>query len=228
MPPALYLAWCAAAGNAAATIYWFKFNFSYVGAGLTGLAAIARGLRRTLLIGGVALVPYALGLAAAVGRGGAAWRACSAPACAGARRSRRRRAAARRSVLGLLWLVTSAVAVAGRRALLRSLLPSDPGAALPAGRARRSAGSGSAGWSRRAPLIALCALPALFFFVLATVGRSIAAALDEREPRYDEVAARIAALTAPDERIFVWGNSPQLYVLARRPMGDAVLASATS
>src|SRR5213078_4498851 len=27
------------------------------------------------------------------------------------------------------------------------------------------------------------------------------------------------ALTTPDERIFVWGNSPQLYILARRPMG---------
>jgi hypothetical protein len=33
------------------------------------------------------------------------------------------------------------------------------------------------------------------------------------------VAARIAALTAPDARIFVWGHSPQLYILARRPMG---------
>ena len=42
LPPALYLSWCAAAGNAAAAIYWFKFNFLYVGAGLTGLAAITR------------------------------------------------------------------------------------------------------------------------------------------------------------------------------------------
>ena len=67
--------------------------------------------------------------------------------------------------------------------------------------------------------MALCALPALLFFVLATVGRPIAAKLDEREPGYGEVAARIAELTADDERIFVWGNSPQLYVLARRPMG---------
>jgi hypothetical protein len=76
-----------------------------------------------------------------------------------------------------------------------------------------------AGWSRRAPVIALCALPALFFLVLATAGRPLAAALDEREPPYEDVAARIAALTAPDDRIFVWGHSPQLYVLARRPMG---------
>jgi len=62
-------------------------------------------------------------------------------------------------------------------------------------------------------------LPALIFFGLATFGRPLAAALDEGEPRYDEVAARIADLTTADERVFVWGNSPQLYVLARRPMG---------
>src|SRR5262249_6450323 len=31
LPSALYLGWCAAAGNAAAAVYWFKFNFSYVG-----------------------------------------------------------------------------------------------------------------------------------------------------------------------------------------------------
>ena len=59
----------------------------------------------------------------------------------------------------------------------------------------------------------------VFFFALATVGRSVAADLDETEPPYDQVAARIAGLTTGDERIFVWGNSPQLYVLARRPMG---------
>ena len=84
-----------AAGNAAAAIYWFKFNFSYVGAGLTGLAAVARGLRRTSLIGGVALVPYALGLGGGGRRGARPWRACSAAGCAGAasvgRRTRRRR-----------------------------------------------------------------------------------------------------------------------------------------
>ena len=66
VPPALYLWWCRGAGNLAAAIYWFKFNFSYVGAGLTGFAAMARGLRRTALIGGAALVPYALGIAAAI------------------------------------------------------------------------------------------------------------------------------------------------------------------
>jgi hypothetical protein len=214
VPPALYLLWCAAAGNAAAAVYWFKFNFSYVGAGLTGLAAIARGLRRTVLIGGTALVPYALGVAAAV-----------AAASAMVRLIRRRRQLAPSVdepppsvVLGLFWLVTSVISVAtgGRffghyfHLILAPLcLLAAPGFCR----------FWSKGWSFRAPLVVLCAVPALFFFGLATIGRPLALALDEGSPRYDEVAARIADLTAVDERIFVWGNSPQLYVLARRPMG---------
>lgn len=217
LPPALYLLWCAHAGNVAAAIYWFKFNFSYVQAGLTGRAAIARGLRRTALIGGIALVPYALGLAAAV------------VATAALARVIRRRlqgapsfdlaAPAPSAVLGVLWLATAAVSVAtGGRFFghyFHLLLPPLCLLAAPAFcRFWRQ------GWSRRAPLVVLCALPALAFFGLATVGRPLAAALDEKEPRYDEVAARIADLVAPDERIFVWGNSPQLYVLARRPMGS--------
>jgi hypothetical protein len=207
--PALYLAWCAAAGNATAAVYWFKFNFSYVGAGLTGTAALARGGRRLLLIGGAALVPYALGIAAAVR---------AATAMARALRGARTEAPSPSVVLALLWLATSAIAVtAGGRFFghyFHLVLPPLCLLAAPA-----FVRLWDRGWSRRAPLIALCALPALAFFALTTVARPIAAAIDEREPRYEEVAARIDALTAPDERIFVWGNSPQLYVLARRPMG---------
>jgi hypothetical protein len=216
LPPALYLLACAAAGNAAATLYWFRFNFSYVAAGLTGTAALARGLRRAAMIGGVALVPYALGAAAAV-----------SVAAGVARVVRRRRARAPgldaavpapEMVLGLLWLGTSGVALAagGRFFGHYFLLVLAPLCLLAAPGFCRL---WDRGWSYRAPLVALCALPALFFFALATVGRPLAARLDEGEPAYDEVAARIAALTAPDERVFVWGNSPQLYILARRPMG---------
>ena len=217
VPPALYLLWCRSAGNLAAAVYWFEFNFSYVGAGLTGGAALARGLRRTGLIGGAAFVPYALGIAAA------------GSAAAGALRVIRRRVAGARPssgvdvpspsvVLGLLWLVTSAVAVTtGGRffghyfhlVLAPLCLLAAPGFCRLWDR----------GWPSRAPLLVLCLLPALIFFVLATFGRPLAAAIDEGEPRYDQVAARIAELTTVDERVFVWGNSPQLYVLARRPMG---------
>jgi len=223
VPPALYLWWCRSAGNLAAALYWFKFNFSYVGAGLTGGAAIARGLRRTGLIGGAALVPYALGIAAAIS---------TAPKIV---RVIRRRFAGASSVdaevpspavvLGLLWLVTSAVAVTtgGRFFGHYFHLVLAPLCLLAAPAFCRLWGTGSqehdGAWSRRAPLLVLCVLPALIFFGLATFGRPLAAALDEGEPRYDEVADRIDALTTSEERVFVWGNSPQLYVMARRPMG---------
>jgi hypothetical protein len=216
LPPALYLSSCVAAGNAAAAVYWFEFNFSYLGAGLAGIEAVARGLRRGGLVGGVALVPYGLGSYAALA------------AAAGVLRVLRRRRHGPRScatdepdpaqVLGLLWFATSAAAVAtgGRFFGHYFHLVLAPLCLLAAPAFCRL-------WQRglpyRVPLLLLCALPALFFFGLATVGRSLAAAFDEREPPYDEVASRIAALTAPDERIFVWGNSPQLYVLARRPLG---------
>ncbi|HXU00561.1 MAG TPA: hypothetical protein VN903_06190 [Polyangia bacterium] len=210
-PAALYLAWCAVAGNAEAAVYWFKFNFSYVGAGLTGVAALARGLRRTLLIGSVAIVPYALGIAAAVG------------AVSGVARVIRGQRDATGAppptvVLGVLWLLTSAISVAagGRFFGHYFHLVLAPLCLLAAPAFHRA---WTKGWRTRAPLAALCALPALAFFALATFARPLAASVDEREPAYDHVASRIAALATPDERIFVWGNSPQLYVAARRPMG---------
>src|SRR5262245_34855699 len=66
-----------------------------------------------------------------------------------------------------------------------------------------SAGYGAGLVPSRAPA-ALCALPALFFFALATAARPLAARLDQREPPSGEVAARIAELTKADDRIFVW------------------------
>jgi hypothetical protein len=222
VPPTLYLLWCAAAGNAAATVYWFRFNVSYVGTGLTGLAAVARGLRRTGLIGGAALVPYSLGISAAVA-------AATGMVCVIRRRLSRAASLDTQvpsdtevpspaAVLGLLWLATSAVAVtAGGRFFGHYFqLILAPLCLLAAPVFCRL---WSEGRCYRLLLTTLCALPALCFFALATFGRSLSVSLDEGEPPYEQVAARIADLAAVDERIFVWGNSPQLYVLARRPMG---------
>lgn len=216
-PAAFYLAACVAAGNADAAITWFVFNFSYLHAGLTGFAALARGLRRTLLVGGVAIVPYALGISAA----------CAATArLLRVLRARRRRAPIADAdlpppslVLGVLWLITSAVALAsgGRFFGHYFHLVLAPLCLLAAPAFARLWAKNSR--SVRASLLVLCGLPAIAFFALATVARPLAASWDEPEPPYADVAARVDALTAPDDRLFVWGNSPQLYVLARRPMG---------
>ena len=214
-PLALYLLACRAAGNAQAAVYWLRFNFSYVGAGLTGWQALGRGLRRTALVGGAALVPYALGIAGAVTVARAALRRLR-HGIGGAPGEPEVPAPA--EVLALLWLATSAVALsAGGRFFghyFHLILPALCLLAAPGFCRLWRAGRGG-----RLALSALCAAPALLFFALATFARPLAARLDEHEPPYDGVAARIDQLTAPEERIFVWGNSPQLYVLARRPMG---------
>ncbi len=218
VPPALYLLWCAHAGNLDAALYWFRFNFTYVHAGLGGSAALARGLRRTAMIGGVAFVPYALGLSAAVTVASRARRTIRARWHRSLEPTGDRDAPPPSQMLGLLWLAASAIALAagGRFFGHYFHLSLAPLCLLAApGFCRLWA---QRGW-RRSALLVLCAVPALVFCGLATLGRPLAAAWDEREPPYDDVAARIAALTGPDDRIFVWGNSPQLYVLARRPMG---------
>jgi hypothetical protein len=75
VPPALYLAWCAPPATPRRRLL-VQVQLLVRRRGPDGAAALARGLRRTLLIGGVAIVPYALGIAAAVGRGDrASWRA---------------------------------------------------------------------------------------------------------------------------------------------------------
>ena len=211
VPAALYLAACFLRGNGEAAVYWFAFNFSYLGAGLDGLLALRQGLWRLTLIGGVAMVPYGLGL----------WGAARATVSL-ARATRSPQRAARldqpRELLALLWLVTSAVAVcAGGRFFghyFHLILP-----ALCLLAAPRFLALWRRGAAMRALLAVLCAAPAIVFLLLATIARPLAEGWDEREPPYETVSRRMSALTGPDERVFVWGNSPQLYVLARRPLG---------
>ena len=217
LPAALYLAWYAAAGNAHAAIAWFWFNFSYVDAGLKGMAAVLRGLRRTAIVGGVAIVPYALGVAGAV---------TAALHVVRAARLRVHGASPLQvdppspvSVLALLWVCTSALAVsAGGRFFGHYFLLLLAPLCLFAGPRLLVV------WNTRprfrVALVLLCALPALVFFALASFARPLALALDDSEPDYADVAGRIAALTSPNDRVFIWGNSPQLYVLAQRPLGS--------
>ena len=163
--------WCAAAGNPAAAIYWFRFNFSYVGAGPDrlrgdGARAAPDGADRRRGAGALRAGPRG-----GRRRGARPWRA-SLRAPAGAARAASTPTCRRPSVvLGLLWLATSAVAVAaGGRffghyfhlVLAPLCLLAAPGVLPLVER----------GLVARAPLLVLCALPALFFFGLATVGRS--------------------------------------------------------
>jgi hypothetical protein len=204
--PALgFLAAAAAWGSLGDTVGWFRFNFSYLGAGLSGAQALVRGLRRLALVGSMALPVYLAGLFGAAqvlrrwGRGPAAARQPH-------------------ELFVLAWLLTSAVAVAaGGRFFghyFHLLLP-----ALCLLAAPLLLRTWDKSRAARVALVVATAGPTLLFLALATVARPLAARLDHADPDYQAVAARIAALSTPDERLFVWGNSPQLYVLARRSMG---------
>ncbi len=200
LPLLVYGLWAWRAGGWEASLEWFRFNFLYVGAGLGGLEALRRGVARLGMIGSMALPVYGLGLLEV------------------ARLVRRVRQLAMEEVLALLWLGTAAIGVcAGGRFFGHYFHLTLPALALLAAPGwlrlwRRSAAA-------RTALVAATALPALLWFAFATVARPWHAALDASEPDYDRVADRVASVTQPDERIFVWGNSPQLYVLARRSMG---------
>jgi Dolichyl-phosphate-mannose-protein mannosyltransferase len=215
IPILAYGAWAAAVGSLAASIDWFRFNFLYVGAGLTGREALVRGLTRLGMIGAMALPAYLFGGAGAVN---GVW-GFVAGLVARVRGSRvDSEATCHVELIGLFWLLTSLVALAaGGRFfghyfhLILAPLCLLAGPLI----VRFVAGS-----RVRAAAVALAALlPAGFFFFLATAGRPLAEKWDEAEPPYAPVAAGIAAASAPSEKLFVWGNSPQLYVLARRSMG---------
>jgi hypothetical protein len=214
LPIAAFCAWAQARGSLAASLDWFRFNFLYVGAGLTGGQALVRGSIRLAMIAAAALPVYVLGVAgalttAAVWLRGARTRAPASEAAAGDALVDR---------IGLLWLLTSIIALcAGGRFFGHyfhlilaplALLASTPFLKV---------------WHRsglaRVLVTVTAAIPALTFFLLATIGRDAAASIDEGEPPYDKVAAAITAASGPDERMFVWGNSPQLYILSRRSMG---------
>ena len=217
VPVAAFLGWAQIQGSLPATFDWFRFNFLYVGAGLTGAEAVRRGLTRLALIGAAALPVYLQGALGAVLTARRWLRRGIAVAGAGNTGA----AVAGPPLvdrLGLLWLVTSVIALcAGGRFFGHYFhLILAPLALLASTRLvslwRRS--------SLARVLLAVATLvPALGFFLLATVLRPQVQALDEAEPPYDRVAARIAESSGPEERIFVWGNSPQLYILARRSMG---------
>jgi len=213
LPAVAYLGICSLRGNAKDAVFWFAFNFSYLSAGLDGMLAVRRAIWRVGLIGGVAVVPYGLGLWSAVRTTRSVVATIGHPD-RGASLARLEP----RDLLALAWLASSALAVAaGGRFFghyFHLVLP-----ALCVLAAPRFVELWRRCVAARVLLTVLCAVPALTFFLLATVARPWAEKMDGREPPYAVVGARMAALTRPEDRVFVWGNSPQLYLLSRRPLG---------
>ncbi len=209
--PALYVLRAWHAGGLAALWYWFTFNFAYIRAGRSGLDALAFGVTRLAIVGGIAgFLPYAFGTVGA-------WQV------AGELLGRRRgvpgfSAALEARTLTLAWLASSAIAVGtgGRffghyfHHVLPALCLLASGPLVRTWVTRR----------RLRPVIgALVVVPAVLFLVAAVLPSD--AALGDTNPQrpYGVVAARLRALSGTDDRVFVWGNSPQVYALLERPMG---------
>jgi hypothetical protein len=76
-------------------------------------------------------------------------------------------------------------------------------------------------WFRVAPrrISAACALPSMFFFILAATPSWSRTFLNPDDPDYDAIGHSVAALTRPDDTIWVWGNVPQIYYAADRTAG---------
>jgi len=211
--PGAYVVRAWHAGGLDAARYWFAFNFSYVAAGPSGWEAVRRGVLRIGLIGGIgALLPYAFGLRGAweTVRGWLDDRATpGAPSSAWAADSR---------TLATIWLASSAVALAaGGRFFghyFHHVLPAlSMLAASPLVRTWR----GRPGW--RPAISALGVAPALAALLCATALRAEVIARTDPEPAYEPLVRELQHVSRPDDRVFVWGNSPQVYVLAERPMG---------
>jgi hypothetical protein len=208
--PAFYVVRLWQADGLASARYWFLFNFSYVSEGPKGWGAVTRAAWRTLLVGGIgAFLPYSFGLAGA-------WQTVRARLETAADRAARGATEAR--LLAVVWLAASAIALAaGARFFGHYYHHVLPALCLLAGLPLMAAWRSSR-WVRPA-VVALMVVPAAVGLLASTVYRPQVIAATDPEPDYAPVVRELDRLSRPDDRVFVWGNSPQVYVLAQRPMG---------
>jgi hypothetical protein len=209
--PAFYAARMWHQGNLEAARYWFEFNLSYIAAGPSGWEALWRGLGRTALVGGLgAILLYSLGL-----YGG--WQVVRSLRSLRAGR-RPMEPGLERRLLALTWLAAAGVsAAAGGRFFGHYFHHVTPALCLLAARPLVSVWRERPSW--RPVLAAIIVVPATAALACATVLRAEVIAQTDPEPRYDGVVAELRRVSRETDRVFVWGNTPQLYVLALRPMG---------
>jgi hypothetical protein len=75
-------------------------------------------------------------------------------------------------------------------------------------------------WDRKPRFVlAGVGLPALAFFLIAAFPRYTSKYVYTRDPDYWKVGRAAAMVTAPSDRIWVWGNVPQIYYTAERVPG---------
>lgn len=190
VPIALAIGLFWATGALADAVFWWKFNFAYIGAGTSWRELVVRlAMRGGLVVGSAALL-YALAAAATVSA---------------------RRDPFVRFTTG--WLVASGVAVfvGGRFFGHYFHQLTAPLAVLAAPALVRL-------WDRRRAVVAVAiGVPAIAYLVLGALHDRVMAWYGEPDPDYASVAAWLEA--RGDGALCVWGNSPVLYFEANRALG---------
>jgi 4-amino-4-deoxy-L-arabinose transferase-like glycosyltransferase len=192
LPPALLVGWYAGADQLPALRFWaWTYPLRYA-TSLGAADALRRGLRGTLAWSALCAVPL---IAAGVSP----------------RDTRTQR-------LALAWLAASALAVsAGGRYFLHYFLQLVPPLALLAAPALCSLPRAS----RRPKLLATLGvvLPCALTWAMALLDARVRPRVAAQTVVYREVGAYLDAHADPAARLFVWGNSPELYHFARRDLG---------
>jgi hypothetical protein len=209
--PAFYVVRAWLNGGLDAMWFWFRFNSVYLDAGPSGLAALRLGLLRTTLLGTAAFLPYAFGLTGT-------WRTLREWWRRGTTRLDRPGSELAARALAVIWLASSVIAlVAGFRFFGHYFHLVLPALCLLA------AGPLLSCWDRFGrlrPLIALAFVaPALAALAMSTVLRTAVVGHFDPKPPYAEVAERLREISSPDDSVFVWGHSAEIYVMAERGAG---------
>ena len=192
-PVLVTIAWLWSCGALHAAWFWFRFNFAYINTGANDSM-----LPRMMIRGGfvvlAALPLYAMASAAVANR-------------------RYRRPAFRKLMLGWAAVGLAAVTVGGRffGHYFHQVTPALAILATPV----------ALELCRRRPrsFVAGLALPATVFFVLSLAHDQLMAAAGEPDPDYQTVVSWLDDHAARSSKLCIWGNSPNLYFDANRPLG---------
>ncbi len=193
IPALVTIAWLWSCGALHAAWFWFRFNFAYINTGAND-SMLSRMVIRGGFVVLAALPLYAMAIAAVATR-------------------RYHRPGFRKLMLGWAAVGLVAVAVGGRffGHYFHQVTPALAILATPIALELVK---------HRPRLFAVClALPATVFFVLTLIHDRMMAAAGEPDPDYQPVVSWLDDHAPRSSKLCIWGNSPNLYFDAHRPLG---------
>lgn len=185
--------------------FWFRFNFAYIKTGFRLQDTLRRAAVRISFVAFPAAFLWILGAKSAV-------EALTTKPPEGSVNFFR---------FATFWLVVSAFAITTGGRFFGHYFHqiTAPLAVLAAPAAARL-------WQTRRRLVsAAVAVPAVAFFLVATLQGPVLAAASKPAPDYQRMVDLIDAYARPGDSLVVWGNVPVLYFMAERPLGTRFVFS---